>query len=153
MFEQLLEDRSIPEPNSGCLLWTETCSVSGYGVFSEGTAEDYVQYRAHVVSYENKNGPVPDGLIVCHKCDVRCCIEPTHLYAGTYQNNHDDMKRRNRTVYLRGNGHPNSTLTDDIIRSIRLDNRTQQAIADSYGLTQSYVGKIKNRKAWSHVDD
>lgn len=74
---------SIPEPNSGCLLWLGSIDGDGYGRVGVGRRSK----RAHVVSYELENGPIPDGLEPDHKCRTRSCIEPTHLEPVTHKTN------------------------------------------------------------------
>ena len=60
---------------------------------------------AHRVSYEAYHGAVPDGLHVLHKCDVKCCVNPEHLYAGTHKDNMQDMFRRGYRNTARGSRH------------------------------------------------
>lgn len=52
---------------------------------------------AHRWVYEREYGSIPNGLIICHKCDVPACINPNHLYAGTYADNARDRDERNPT--------------------------------------------------------
>lgn len=84
----------IPEPNSGCWLWTGTCDGLGrYGqIYRDGK---YV--RAHRLSWEFANGrPVPKGLQVHHRCDVPSCVNPDHLWVGTQSQNMEDMVKKGR---------------------------------------------------------
>lgn len=60
---------------NGCLVWMGQLNGDGYGVLSVGNK--YV--RAHRQSWENANGPVPDGLELDHLCRNRACVEPNHL--------------------------------------------------------------------------
>lgn len=74
-----------------CWIWIGSKSC-GYGVFS---SDNGVRLRAHRVSWEMANGcEVPPGLLICHHCDVRDCVRPEHLYAGTYADNNVDTYRR-----------------------------------------------------------
>lgn len=79
---------SIPCPATGCLLWTAELNRKGYGRIKIETADGVKNRKVHRVAYEIGVGPIPPGHKVRHRCLVRCCIEPGHLYtterAGTY---------------------------------------------------------------------
>lgn len=68
---QSLECRSVPEPNTGCWLWTGGLNPDGYGKDFRG--------QAHRLSYETFVGSIPPGLTIDHLCRVRRCINPAHL--------------------------------------------------------------------------
>ena len=94
--ERLL-DLCIPEPNSGCWLWTGAIATSGYGRVGVGYKSDGTRKtgQAHRIAYEIFVGPIPRGMDVCHRCDVRPCINPDHLFIGTrLENVHDMMKKQ-----------------------------------------------------------
>ena len=75
-----------------CWLWTASKNSLGYGRFKfQGKTGG-----AHRYSYLLVNGPIPDGLCVCHKCDVRACVNPKHLWLGTISDNAKDMVSKNR---------------------------------------------------------
>jgi hypothetical protein len=86
----------IPEPNSGCWLWTGGTTGAGYGIFtmSNRAKRSARSARAHRVSHELFNGPVPPGLVVRHKCDTPLCVNPNHLQVGTQQDNMNDKAAR-----------------------------------------------------------
>ena len=82
----------MPEPNSGCLLWIAGTNHKGYGVLNlDGKA-----LKAHRVAWAHRYGPIPPRLQVCHKCDVRSCINTDHLFLGTNRDNVLDMIRKGR---------------------------------------------------------
>lgn len=93
----------IPEPNSGCWLWLGACDGHGYGVLN---LDGFVA-KAHRFSYRTFRGPIPKGLLICHKCDVRPCCNPNHLFLGTHADNHADMKAKDRP---RGRPYPTARL-------------------------------------------
>lgn len=87
-------DYVFPEPNSGCWLWSGGWTSSGYGIFGWPGHTN----RAHKAIWEILFGPVSRGLVVRHKCDVRCCVNPQHLILGTSADNSADMVSRGRAA-------------------------------------------------------
>lgn len=89
-------DLYIPEPNSGCWLWTGPAYDTGYGVFFNPRIDR--RDGAHRVSMELATGePIPPGMQVNHHCDVRACVNPDHLYIGTQKDNMRDACDRGRS--------------------------------------------------------
>ena len=72
-------------PWSGCWLWLGPTN-RGYG----SLWYSWIKSLAHRVSWELFRGPIPDGLYVLHKCDIKCCVNPDHLYVGTQADNIQD---------------------------------------------------------------
>lgn len=152
LIERLL-DKCIPEPNSGCWLWLggilkdrdgkDSYGVIGIGHQYEGTT------LAHRASWICHNGPIPDGLVVRHKCDNKLCVNPEHLQLGTYADNNADMKIRGRAS--RGQKHYGAKLTPEAVISIRADRRTHREISEQYKISGSVVSEIKAGKAWTSV--
>jgi hypothetical protein len=100
-------------PETGCWLWTASLIGGGYGRIS-------VRRRtvlAHRLAWEEANGrSIPDGLFVCHRCDVPRCVRPDHLFLGTQQDNHDDKWRKGRGASGDKNGrrkHPETAPRGD----------------------------------------
>ena len=75
-------ERVQPEPMSGCWLWVGAQNTKGYG----HTWINGVSLLAHRVSFLVEN-EIPIGLVLDHKCRVRCCVNPNHLRALTQKEN------------------------------------------------------------------
>lgn len=141
----------MPEPNSGCQLWLGACNGAGYGCLQERRNAKKVTVMAHRASWEHHRGPIPEGLFVCHRCDVPGCINPDHLFLGDHQANMDDMTRKGRSGMARGERNSIARLTVADVIAIRADGRTLAAIAESYGVSLSCVDHVKARRNWRHV--
>jgi hypothetical protein len=146
--EQRFFDFAFPEPNTGCWFWVGSLTGSGYGVHY--IAPGYRE-QAHRYSWEIHNGKIPDGLQACHKCDVRCCVNPEHLFLGTQSENLKDMVRKGRDNPRRGSAHGKARLTELDIENIRFDTRTLRAIGEDYGVDKQYIWKIKRGVHWGHL--
>ena len=142
--ERFMENIS-PEPNSGCWLWTASCLRYGYGRFRMRGSETL----AHRASYIIFIGEIPSGMCVCHKCDVRSCVNPEHLFLGTQSENIADAERKGRNAWGVRNRH--NKLSEDEVRKIRMDQRPIAEIARSYNVTDTAIWSIKHRKTWKKL--
>lgn len=79
-------------PGDACWEWTGHANRSGYGRVTRRGRDLF----AHRYSWELANGPIPDGLIVCHRCDNPPCVRPEHLFLGTHSDNMRDAQRKGR---------------------------------------------------------
>lgn len=82
-----------PVPESGCWIWTGALAVSGYGSINIG---NHRSETAHRVSYMLHKGEIPKGMHICHSCDVRQCVNPSHLFAGSNLDNILDSMSKGR---------------------------------------------------------
>lgn len=108
-----------PEALTGCWLWGGRLTSDGYGRF-------FVAKKlrgAHRVAYQLYVGPIPDGLVIDHKCRNRCCVNPDHLEPVT---NEENMRRGHHATKTHcSKGH---RLDEDNVRlSPRRNGRWQRA--------------------------
>lgn len=145
-------DKCSPEPNSGCWLWTGAVKELGYGVMGRGGRKDGI-VKAHRASWEIHNGPIPDGMAVCHKCDVPSCVNPDHLFLGTLSDNMRDCvaKGRLRTPDNRGERAGWAKLNADAVRDIRTRAHTGKSYALKYGVSKSTVFAVWSGNNWASV--
>jgi hypothetical protein len=106
------EKHFIPEPNTGCWIWIGA-NQGDYGFFSYNAREEYLAHRG---SYRIYKGNIPEGLFVLHKCNVKMCVNPDHLYTGTREDNQRDILKsgdnfyRNKTHCIRGHEYSGENL-------------------------------------------
>lgn len=74
-----IESKIIPEPNSGCWIWTGMLNDAGYGLIAMRIGGKKRQRRAHRIYYELVKGKISEKLTLDHLCRVRCCVNPDHL--------------------------------------------------------------------------
>lgn len=148
--EGFIRSRVVSGNARGCWIWGGHVSGIGYGA----ARMNGKICSAHRLSWEAFNGPIPDGNLVLHKCDVPNCVNPEHLFLGTQADNVRDMVEKGRRVVRRGESHWKAKLTANNIIGIRFLYRLgykQAAIAKSFGIQQGYVSKIIRRQVWTHV--
>lgn len=76
-----------------CWPWQGSRDQKGYGFFHK---KDF-NFRAHRVAWIFENGPIPEGLLICHKCNNPSCVNPSHLFTGTQKENMAQAAQENRT--------------------------------------------------------
>ena len=138
-----------------CWLWTGPIASNGYPQIRVGRTGNGPIWLVHRWAYQHFVGPIPNGLLVLHHCDVRHCSNPAHLYVGTQADNMRDRLERhpNARGYRRAPSTRVYRLTDSDVRGIRLDDRPCYVIAAQYNISETYVDKVKRRKAKALVPD
>lgn len=147
------EAKFVPEPNSGCWIWTARLDRRGYGRFRHGDRNA----GAHRVAYELYRSTVPGSAYVLHRCDNRACVNPDHLYLGTHADNMRDLglrsiPKRNR-VQINSyeplnieQRRPRSKLSARQVEEIRERYRAggvlQRELAREYGISKAQTCNI-----------
>lgn len=139
-----------------CWLWRASKNGNGYGtLYFNGKPGD----GAHRVAWLIMNGAIPDGLRVLHRCDVRLCVRPDHLFLGTQKDNQADMARKGRSPSGLRNGnktHPekivrefgrwNCKLSNEDIKRIRLLSpqgwNEKKLLAKQFNISWKYIYRI-----------
>lgn len=139
------------EFRDGCWRWTAGKFTSGYAQFRIGTGK----HRAHRLMYDLAVGEIPDGLCVCHHCDVRACVNPTHLFVGSHRDNAQDRESKGRGVCnlrpQRGENNGSAKLTRAEVRRLRIlhsGGRSYETLADFFEISKSQVGNIVRGDSW-----
>lgn len=137
---------------SGCHEWHAAHNIRGYGRFNI----DGKLYGAHRVAWELANGPIPEGMFVCHHCDNPKCVNPEHLFLGTASDNMRDASRKGRVVRPPNMGelHDRARLTEVDVVEIRLaysNGESQYSIARRYHVARTTIESVVSRKTWKHI--
>src|SRR5690348_1405181 len=91
-----------------CWLWTAYINHYGYGIYNPRHQKSQ---GAHRFIWTHYFGEIPEGMFVCHKCDVRNCVNPKHLFIGTNKDNMDDKMAKGRQNAAKGEAQWSSKLT------------------------------------------
>jgi len=137
-----------PQPD-GCWIWTGLIRPDGYGASRfEGREQG-----AHRVAWRLFRGKIPPGIKVCHRCDVRACVSPGHLFLGTAEDNARDMSSKGRN--RRGEKHGSAKLSQAQVRRIKAmlaeDRMYMSEIAREFGVSATTIRAIRTGKTWREV--
>ena len=137
--------------SSGCWEWTGTKNPGGYGIVCLVVNGKTTTIAAPRLQWMRTRGRPAPGADICHTCDNRACINPAHLFEGSALDNMRDMIAKGRDVRVHGIEHGHAKLTDDQVRAIRADTRSNKQIAADHGITPSNVYWVKTGATWKHV--
>ena len=131
-----------------CIEWDGYRGPRGYG----RRWFDGAYISAHRAAWIEINGPIPDGMYVCHKCDNPPCVNAGHLFLGTQLDNMRDMWSKGRGPKQDGEHNGNHRLSAATIREIRAQYAsggcTWRSLGAKYGVTHRSIGHIVSGKQW-----
>ena len=136
-------------PNE-CWHWIIKKGLNQYGQFRSSELKRPI--GAHAFSFYLANHYVPPE--VMHTCDVRSCVNPRHLRAGTRSLNMRDMVSKGRASTFnkpKGGDHHAAKLTEQDIRDIRASEEKGVVLARRYGVEPAHISSIRRRKTWKHI--
>ena len=135
---------------SGCWEWTAALSPNGYGQIKR--PGERKQIPAHRLSYLIHYKEDISKSLVCHTCDNRICVKPSHLFLGTYKDNSQDMVNKGRDLH--GSKHPGSKLTVDkviALHKMRDEGKSIGELARIFGVSQGVAWRISKGISWKKV--
>ena len=142
---------AVSTKTNSCVIWPFSVGSHGYGQVWWNNK----MALAHRISLTLAAGPPPeDSMDAAHSpayCNHRSCINPDHLRWATRKENEGDKLHTGARAAGERNGH--SKLSDQKVRKIILDSRTQRVIAAEFGVSQSVISFIKSKKIWKHIHE
>lgn len=144
---------AISSPDK-CWEWTASKYYNGYGQFFDGKNK----ICAHRFAYKDRVGTIPEGLVICHKCDNRGCVNPEHLFVGTQGDNIADMyaKNRNNNGDTKGSLNGRAVVSEKQVLEMREAYRkgiSMAEIARSFGTSETQTARIVKKQSWKHIQD
>lgn len=140
---------------SGCWIWTGSIGKAGYGTFNAGGG---TYKSAHRWSYLHYKGKIPEKMDVCHKCDVRSCVNPHHLFIGTRRDNMIDASQKGRISRKGGNRgefHHLSKLNEMAVRQIRSEYTGSygqlKQLAARFSVSSNTILRAFNGETWRNI--
>jgi len=143
---QRFEEKIERIPWSGCWIWMGALSNSGYGEFRLSGKCVY----AHRAAFALFVGPV-GSLEVCHKCDVKSCVNPSHLFLGTHAENMRDAVAKGKAGGTKGEYSNTAKLKEADAFAIRNSHLTPTELAKKFGVSVPTICNLLAGRTWRHL--
>lgn len=144
------KERATVDPQTGCWLWNLSIRHGGYG---KTNSIDGRTQTAHRAAWVAARGPISDGACVLHRCDVRLCCNPDHLFLGTNAENSRDMVSKDRQTKGARNGRARLAEHDvGIIKTLLGLGVKNHRLATLYGVSKYIISLVKRGNTWRHVE-
>lgn len=130
---------------NGCRIWQRKVDAGGYGCMRW----KHKVNRVHRLAWISVHGEIPDGKFVLHRCDVRACSNPDHLFLGDHATNMADMSQKKRSAW--GVKSARAFWSPDRVLQVYRAPGSHYEIARAFGVSRRVVGYIKNKQRWRHL--
>jgi hypothetical protein len=136
-----------------CWEWKASKREKGYGFFGFNLKN----WPAHRISWLIHNGRIPKGMCVLHHCDNPQCVNPKHLWLGTYKDNAWDMIKKGRRYDNSGEKCGRAKLTEKQVKLIRKIYRKGWTLTNMYRLAERFgvhkvtIHLIIHKQSWKHI--
>lgn len=141
--------------SDGCWLWTGARNIHGYGQVARGDGPGTTRLlMAHRAVWTLENGPIPDGMYLCHICDNPACVRPSHMFIGTQTDNMRDCRDKGRMKFAAprlGPANHNAKLTWESVRHIRREyalGTNLSTLSRAFGMARSTLREIVTGRRW-----
>lgn len=134
-----------------CWNWRGKVS-KGYGRFVLSVEQGLKQVTASRVSWTIHFGEIPKPMLVCHHCDNPKCVNPSHLFLGTDNDNSIDKINKGRFIPNLGSANGNSKLDEQAVKEIKLSQKSPLELAKDYNVHYATIYAILNGETWKHVE-
>lgn len=137
---------------SECWIWAGRTNPDGYGQFDCRNST----VPSHRYMWSMLNGEIPQGMVICHRCDNPKCVNPSHLFLGTVQDNVRDRDMKGRQADHAGTKNGRAVLDENgaiKVKELRKSGLTYKDISTEMGVSVGCVSHILNGRHWVGVSN